>query len=437
LQQNSLPNSGETDVNSHAESSSQWKAASMARRRYQKGSVIPRGNSWELRWKEDVIKCGLLRRIHRSKSISQAEFATMRLAKRELDRLMAEAGVNSESYEPTRIGTYDEFAERWEKEIVPLMSPGTQPGCRSELKAWSIAFTRVKGSLPFKQIDGSVIQTVISKWHTGEGLKHVGPKTIKNRVGMLRVAWKSAREWKYTNFPFPANLRLPDWDKEEAKANRAAYPVDTVKQIMESAEYPYNVLWWLIFETHIRRGEACGLDVRHINFGNSTILVRRNRVLKVVKNTKSKRGRLFSISQELLELLRPLVEGRKPDEPLFLSPKGARLHPENLVKRKLDPILRNLGVKIKGTAMHGFRHGAATELDRLGAPMATRQQRLGHIDPDTTMGYTHAVDAEDRKVSAALGKVLSQPLSQLTSAKEIPEQLSLQLLEPQAPADAL
>jgi hypothetical protein len=53
------------------------------------------------------------------------------------------------------------------------------------------------------------------------------------------------------------------------------------------------------------------------------------------------------------------------------------------------------------------------------------------------MGYTHAVDAEDRKVSAALGKVLSQPLTQANAAKEIPEQLSLQLLEPQAPADAL
>ena len=192
----------------------------MARRRYQKGSVIPRGNSWELRWKEDVIECGLLRRIHRSKSIPQAEFATKCLAKRELDRLMAEAGVDSESYEPTRIGTYDEFVDRWKTAIVPLMSPGSQPGCKSELKAWSIAFTGVKGSLPFKQIDGSVIQTVISRWHTGEGLKHVGPKTIKNRVGMLRVAWKSAREWKYTNIPFPEHLRLPDWDKEEAQTVR-------------------------------------------------------------------------------------------------------------------------------------------------------------------------------------------------------------------------
>jgi integrase len=47
--------------------------------------------------------------------------------------------------------------------------------------------------------------------------------------------------------------------------------------------------------------------------------------------------------------------------------------------------------------MHGFRDGAVTELDRIGAPMATRLQRLGHIDPDTTMGCTHAVDEEDRK----------------------------------------
>src|SRR5439155_16668509 len=132
-----------------------------------------------------------------------------------------------------------------------------------------------------------------------------------------------------------------------------------------------------------------------IDLVKSTIFVRRNRVMNVVKNTKGKRGRLFSISWELAEALRPLVEGRNPDEPLFLSPDGARLHPENLVKRKLDPVLEELGVKVKGTAMHGFRHGAATELDRLGAPMATRQQRLGHIDPDTTMGYTHAVNEED------------------------------------------
>src|SRR5712692_1858451 len=85
---NSLPDSGKTDVNCQPESKNPWKAAAMARRRYQKGSVIPRGDSWELRWKEDVIENGELRRVHRSKSISIGEFPTKRLARRELDRLM-------------------------------------------------------------------------------------------------------------------------------------------------------------------------------------------------------------------------------------------------------------------------------------------------------------------------------------------------------------
>jgi integrase len=263
----------------------------------------------------------------------------------------------------------------------------------------------------------------------------VGEKTIKNRVGTLRLAWKWARDWGYTRAPFPETLRLPYWDREEAKARRPAYSMDTVKQIMESSEFPYNLIWWLTTETHIRRGEVCGLDVGHVSLKTRIITIRRNRVLKsVVKNTKSRKPRTFSISDELAEALRPLVEGRGSNEPLFLSPDGKRLHPENLVKRKLRPLLKELGVYVKGTACHGFRHGAATKLDELGTPMATRQQRMGHVDPDTLMGYTHAVTDEDRKVSAAFGAVLSHAFSRNEPAKEIPEQLSLQLTDSDAAA---
>jgi integrase len=117
--------------------------------------------------------------------------------------------------------------------------------------------------------------------------------------------------------------------------------------------------------------------------------------------------------------------------------EGSRLHPENLVKRKLKPVLQKVGAYVKVTACHGFRHCAATRLDELGTPMATRQKRLGHVDETTTMLYTHSVDENDRKVSAEFGGVLSQAFTQPEVAKDLPEQLSLQLLEPQAPADAL
>jgi len=279
--------------------------------------------------------------------------------------------------------------------------------------------------MPMRDIDGSIVQAVISRWYTGNGLKRVGEKTIKNRVATLRDAWKWAIEWKFTRAPFP-NLRLPVWDKDEAKAKRPAYTMEVVKRVMAESEYPYNLIWWLAFELHVRRGEICGLDVGHIDLSKREVTIRRNRVMSQVKSTKANKPRVFSISEELCEALRPLIRDRAPCEPLFLSPEGVRLHPENLVKRYLNPILEKLGIKVKGTALHGFRHGAATELDRRKVPMATRMNRLGHADESTTYLYTHAVTEDDRRVSSILGKELSQAFTHgFTQAEEDDELMIL------------
>ena len=104
---------------------------------------------------------------------------------------------------------------------------------------------------------------------------------------------------------------------------------------------------------------------------------------------------MFSIAARLAERLRSFVEGRRSDEPLFLTARGRRLHPENLVKRQLKPLLEKLGLE---GGLHAFRHGNATAQDRLHTPMKVRQERLGHAEPVTTMGYTHLVSEDDRKL---------------------------------------
>lgn len=57
------------------------------------------------------------------------------------------------------------------------------------------------------------------------------------------------------------------------------------------------------------------------------------------------------------------------------------------------------------------------------APMGVRQERLGHVDPNTTMGYTHLVTADDVRVAKALGALLdkkffAQDLLKLTPKAE-------------------
>jgi len=118
----------------------------------------------------------------------------------------------------------------------------------------------------------------------------------------------------------------------------------------------------------------------------------------------------------MAEQLRPFVEGRATHEPLFLTPGrltisgkriggGVRLEPDNFVKRALKPVLKELG--LDGGA-HAFRHGNATLLDSLHAPMAVRQERLGHVDARTTMGYMHLVTADDVPVAGELGALLDK-----------------------------
>lgn len=40
--------------------------------------------------------------------------------------------------------------------------------------------------------------------------------------------------------------------------------------------------------------------------------------------------------------------------------------------------------------------------------MAVRQERLGHVDAKTTMGYTHLVTADDLRVAKELGALLDK-----------------------------
>ena len=55
----------------------------------------------------------------------------------------------------------------------------------------------------------------------------------------------------------------------------------------------------------------------------------------------------------------------------FSQTEGARLLPENLVKRKLKPLLKQLGLE---GGLHALRHGNATAQDRLYTPMRVRQE---------------------------------------------------------------
>ena len=197
--------------------------------------------------------------------------------------------------------------------------------------------------------------------------------------------------------PF-GGLVLPEWNPPE----QPMFSPEDMRRIIAAAEPPYDTVYWLPAQTGIRRGEVCGLDVGHLDLANRIIVVKRSRSGRHITDTKSRKPRIFSISPRLAQRLESFVSGRNSDDPLFLSVEGKRLHPENLVKRKLKPLLKQLGLQ---GGLHAFRHGNATAQDRLHTPMKVRQERLGHVSSRTTMDYTHLVGDDDRRVVEQLDEL--------------------------------
>ena len=77
----------------------------------------------------------------------------------------------------------------------------------------------------------------------------------------------------------------------------------------------------------------------------------------------------------------------------------------NNFSRSFRRIRDKLG--FKDLRLKSFRHGHATILDEINAPLKVRQERMGHAEMKTTMNiYTHTQSSQHRLVANQLNQAL-------------------------------
>jgi len=359
----------------------------MARKRFQRGRLILRGVRnpvWVGRWREDIIENGQIRRREVAEILgTKADYPTRKLALRALEGRLSP--INNVSYRPRPVAKFSDFAEKWQRIVLPNLKPSSQPPMRSQVrKHLAPAF----GQVAMKDLSGELVQSFITDCHRS-------PKTVHNLIATLRIMWNSAKAWGYVSHDPFERLVLPEWDAPE----QPTFSRDDVTGILSKVDPYYWPVLWLVIQTGIRRGEVCALNVGDVDFDRSFVEVRRSRSGRHITNTKSKKPRAFPISPRLAARLRDLAEGRKPDDPMFVSKEGCRLHPDNFVARVITPAVKALGLS---GGLHAFRHGNATAQDALGVPLKTRMETLGHVNTRTTMQYTHLLTEEARRVPEML-----------------------------------
>ena len=358
----------------------------LARRRFQRGSIKLRSDQWVAQWREDELRPGMVTpyRIHRKRVIGdKKEFPTLRLARRELERLLA--NVNNPTYRPAVSITFAEFAEQWTTKVLPQLKSSTQSTTRSQLKTQLSYFD----AFNLRDIQPQIVQTFVTTCTAA-------PKTTRNAVMTLRSMWNTATAWGYvTHDPFKG-VRLPLLQKQE----QPYFTAKAMRRIIRRAAEPFQTMYWLAAETGMRAGELCGLQWDDVKQGY--VEVRRGIWRGKQQTTKNTKPRTFAISAELQARL---DSKREPSGYVFHTKNGTPWIANDVQKRHLVPLLKKLAMKQAG--FHAFRHGNETMMDGLQTPVALRLGRLGHADTRMMVNYSHIISADDRHLASQLGHALA------------------------------
>jgi integrase len=374
---------------------------SLARRRYQVGSLILRGDNWIGRWREDVITAdGVVSRIRRSQVIgSRAELSTKKLARRRLESILAR--INAPGYRAGRVATLTEFVRRWREDVLAQRKPSTIRAAESHLQRHIVPRLGTKN---LDEIGAETVQAFISSLSRGHSRK-----TVLNITGTLSAILNTAKQWGYVCEGMSLrNLALPSQREQETARY---FTAEQARAIIDRAPEPFSTAFAIAAMTGIRPGELFGLKYDDIDFGRKLLFIRRSAWYGKLQAPKSQASiRALPLPEPLETRLRSYFQVWRPNPErlLFATRRGRPLSANNVVQRKLWPILDGLGIPRCG--LHAFRHTHSSLLLEVGAPATVAQAQLGHSDPRITLGvYSHVIgDSQRQSVERVAQKLCSK-----------------------------
>ena len=378
------------------------QGGSLARRRFQAGSLMLRGDSWIGRWREDVI-CdgGLVKRIRRSQVIgNRAELPTRKLALRRLENVLAR--INAPSYRAGRVATLAEFVRRWREDILAQRKPSTSRAAESHLGKHIVPQLGTKN---LDEIGVETIQAFVSILSHGRSRK-----SVLNIVGTLSAILNTAKQWGYICEGL--SLRTLALPAQQERETARYFSAEQARNIIAAAQEPFSTAFAIAAMTGIRPGELFGLKSDDIDFARKLLFVRRSAWYGKLQAPKSQASiRALPLPKSLEERLRAYFKTWRPNPErlLFATRRGKPLSANNVVQRKLWPILDKL--KIPRCGLHAFRHTHSSLLLEVGAPATVAQAQLGHSDPRITLGiYSHVIGDSQRESVERVAQKLCRKL---------------------------
>jgi integrase len=270
-----------------------------------------------------------------------------------------------------------------------------------------------------KHIDYNSTRNMMLRWGkftVNDVIRHFNAetfnaKTYNRRLSLLNqfFKWAKKNEFVVCN---PLEDVLPKKSKKTPKQARKPFTEDEIRKILEavksdqfcpkSSRYSHSHYYpflYFIFKTGVRNAEAVGFRVQHVDLQNKIIHIKEvlARTLKgthpnarVRKETKNSKQRMLPLTDDLEQILFPLVQGKGQDDLVFLSHTGIAIDDSQFQKRVFRKVLFEL--KIPNRDLYACRHTFGSRCIHNGMTPVMTAFLMGN-NPETALrNYTHLIE---------------------------------------------
>jgi integrase len=237
-----------------------------------------------------------------------------------------------------------------------------------------------------------------------------GPKTYNNRLGILRNFSKwlvNQGVWSHDPFEGVCRKRM----KKTVKPQREPLEVEEISAILRAfkentfcsraSRYPhshYHPFIFFLFKTGVRPAEAIGLRVGSVDQVKKLIHIKEvlartvkgtNASARVRKETKNGKDRVLPLTEDLQEVIRPLLANKHADALVFQSFSGEPIDDRMFQRRVFKPVLKALGIADRD--LYACRHTFGSRCIDQGITPVMTAFLMGN-NPETALrNYTHQI----------------------------------------------
>jgi integrase len=224
-----------------------------------------------------------------------------------------------------------------------------------------------------------------------------GASSVAKAVALLKQIMKGAHNDELIRRNPVVDIEIPTVVPKDQKA----LTLVELKNLTDACP-DHRALLLVLGLMGLRISEATALQVKDVDVLGAKLSVQRSHThgadyRRIVSTTKTKKKRVLDIPKPVLNVLKPLVEGRKAKEFVFLGPKGLGAINYTWFRNTIFmPAIASIGLEDLG--IHNLRHTAASLLISQGAQITTVSKILGHasiVQTLKTYGHYYPSDMQD------------------------------------------